>query len=159
MNKDLKQEKRKYERYDSELSVYFRVNYDLRTKVAFWVLKRAKDPQSVPKLFAISQNVSAQGLCFHSSHKLRENTPLFLEVYIPKREEPVQMTGAVRWCKPFLGKNVQEGAGRFYAGIQLLTVRDKMVVPTIYFDETYKVVWSNVLESIFGSYGQAVRKN
>lgn len=156
MDKNLKQDKRKYQRYDSELSVYFNVNYDLKTKVIFWFLKQSKDPNSLPKYFAVSKDVSAQGLCFHSEHKLRKNTPLSMEVYVPKREEPVLMTGAVRWSKPFSQKNVK--GGRFYSGIKLLTVRDKKVEPTIYFDETYKVVWSNVLESIFGSYRQAAQK-
>ncbi len=156
MNKNLKEDKRKYQRYDSELSVYFNVNYDLKTKVVFWLFTRGRDPQALPKYFAVSKNVSAQGLCFHSEHRLRKDTPLFLEVYVPKKEDPVLMTGAVRWCKPFPPGDTK--AGRFYAGIKLLTVHDKQVVPTIYFDETYKVIWSNVLESIFGSYREAAQK-
>lgn len=156
MNKKLKKERRVYQRYDSELSVYFNVNYDLKTKVVFWLFTKGRDSQVLPKYFAVSKNVSAQGLCFHSDHKLRKNTPLFLEVYLPKKEDPVMMTGAVRWCKPFSQKDTQ--GGRFYTGIKLLTVYEKLVAPTIYFDQTYKVVWSNVLESVFGSYREAAQK-
>ncbi len=157
MNKNLKEDKRKYQRYDSELSVYFNVNYDLKTKVVFWLFKKGKDDRSLPRLFAVSQNVSAQGLCFRSEHKLRKNTPLFLEVYIPKKEDPVLMTGCVRWSRPLSDKDGKEE--KFCTGIELSTVHEKKVHPTIYFDETYKVIWSNVLESIFGSYREAAQKH
>lgn len=152
MDEKKSNERRRHQRYDSEVEVYFRVNYDLKTKVAFWILNQWKNLSFDVKYTAISKNVSAEGICFYSQHKLNKNDQLFLEVYIPKKEKPIPMIGEVRWCQPFSKEDKEEH--RFYTGIKLLKVYDKIVAPTIYFDQTYQVIWSIVLESIFGSFRQ-----
>ena len=155
MDKNEKQERRRHQRYDSEVEVYFRVNYDLKTRVAFWILSKFKNAHL--KYTAITRNFSAQGLCLCSQHKLKKDDQLFLEVYIPKKKEPIPMRGEVRWSQPLSEEDGK--AGRFYTGIKLLKVYKKKVAPTIYFDQTYQVIWSIVLESVFGSFRQLAQKN
>ena len=150
-----KDDRRKYSRYDSELEVYFRTNYDIKTKVKFWIFKRRNLGQE-PKYTAFSKNISAEGMCFYSEHQLKKNEQLSLEVYIPRQKEPILMVGEVKWSEPFSEEDRK--AGRFYTGIKLLKVYNKTVAHTIYFDPTYQVVWSIVLESVFGSFRQIAQK-
>ena len=145
-------EKRKYERYDTEIKLYFDLAFDVETKVKYQLLDKDHKKVLSRKYPALSKNVSAEGICFYSQHKLNKNDQLFLEVYIPKKEKPIPMIGEVRWSQPFSKEDKEEH--RFYTGIKLLKVYDKIVAPTIYFDQTYQVIWSVVLESIFGTFRQ-----
>ena len=56
--------KRKHDRYDTELKVYFDCVYELKTLVKFQV----KDPDAktplLRKYSALSKNISAEGICF-----------------------------------------------------------------------------------------------
>ena len=55
-------ERRKYLRYDTEMKVYFRVKYDIETRVKFKVLKG----EPTHKYSGLCKNVSVEGLCFVS---------------------------------------------------------------------------------------------
>ncbi len=142
-------EKRKYERFDTELKIYFQVNYELKTKVEFQLVDRKRGEVLPQKYFAISKNVGAQGLCFTSGKKLDAGDRLFIEIYLPSQER-IPMEGEVRWCKE-ADKNGHT-AGSFDTGIKLLKVNEKLVESSIRFDEENKIVWSEVLETVFGSF-------
>ena len=143
------QERRQYTRFDTEVKIYYRVNYDIKTKVRFRLIDKTKNLIMPPSYFALSKNVSAQGVCFSSERKLNKGDLLHIEIYLPAQKEPVRMEGEVCWSHHLKG---DEDKKKIYAGVKLITVEGKSVADSIYFDEEYKVVWSVVLDSIFGSF-------
>ncbi|OGX23747.1 MAG: hypothetical protein A2787_00610 [Omnitrophica WOR_2 bacterium RIFCSPHIGHO2_01_FULL_48_9] len=142
-------EHRKYDRYDTEVKIYFHVAYDIKTKVRFQVMDKAHKPAS-PQYIALSKNVSAEGICFSSEKNLHKGDFLSLEVYVPGGREPIPMQGEVRWCEPSPKKH--KGEKRFDTGVQLHTVNSESVEKSIYHDKVYQVVWSTVLESVLGNF-------
>ena len=143
-----KKEQRKYERYDTEVQVYFYVTYDIRTKVKFQVIKKEAKKTS-PKYLAVTKNVSAEGMCLTTDRKLLKGDRLYLEVYLPGSSEAVPMEGEVRWCKHGRTKGKK---ARYDIGVQLEKVSGESVQRSIYHDSEYHVVWSIVLESILGNF-------
>lgn len=152
----IKKERRKYARYNTEVKIYFHVNYDLKTKVRFQLLDEEESIPLSKKYPALSRDVSAEGLRFNSAKKLKKGNTLYLEVYLPRKKHPVRMTGQVRWSKKVLG--VSAGKNKFDTGIKLLTVSGKPVSGSIYFDKKSRVIWSAVLDSIFGSFRKLMQK-
>ena len=148
--KNGKNERRKYERFDTEIKIYFRVTYDIQTIVKFQVVDKQKDQASSRKYSALSKNVSVEGLAFVSGKELQKGDRLYLEVYLPGQKDPVEMNGEVCWSKvlPSGAKNKRQ----FETGVQLITVDGKSVAGTIHYDEAYKIVWSAALESILGNF-------
>ena len=146
------QEKRQYQRYDTEIKVYFRVSFDIETIVKFMVIGKGKKKTRPKKYSALSKNVSVNGLCFNSDKKLNKGDILFLEVFLPKQKNPISMEGEVRWSQPS-GKK-----GRFDTGLRIATVDGKTVSDTIYTDETYHITWSAILESVFGNFRKFAQK-
>ena len=57
-------EKRKYERYDTELKLYFDRGFVVETKVKYQLLDKQNDKPISRKYAALSKNVSAEGLSF-----------------------------------------------------------------------------------------------
>ena len=151
-----KKEKRKYSRYETEAKIYFRVNYDIETKVRFQVLDKDRERLLSRKYAALSRNVSVEGLGFSSNRKLRKGDIVYLEVYLPKQAKPIYMTGEVRCSNPALAK--QKYNYRFNSGVRLLTVSGKPVTASVYFDKEYQVLWSIVLDSIFGNFRRLMQK-
>lgn len=151
-----RKERRKYFRYNTKVEICFRVNYDLKTKVKFQVIKQDKGCLS-KKHLALSKNVSVEGMCFSSNLKLKKGDNLYLEVYLPKQKNPVCMTAQVRWSKALLLKS--EEKHKFDTGVRLMTVSGKPVSPSIRFDKKQQVVWSDVLDSIFGSFRKLMQKS
>lgn len=149
-------ERRKYPRYDAELKVYFRVKYDIKTRVEFEVLESSHKDEIAHKYSGLCKNVSAEGLCFASSKKLTEGDILLLEVYEPAVRTPVKMEGQVRWSKKLVRKAGEKEM--YHTGLQLVTVNGKSVGDSVYFDKKYKIMWSAVLDSLFGTFA-AVMKN
>lgn len=143
-------ERRKYSRYDTELEVYFHVNYDVRTKVKYQKMDKKHEKPVSSKHSAVSKNVSAEGLCFTSDQALKEGDFLFLEVYVPKAKEPIIMEGEVRWSGK--GTATAKKTDKVYTGVKLVTVNGISVHDSVYFDEPNKIVWSAVLESVLGKY-------
>jgi len=146
-------EKRKYERYDSGLKIYFDFCYDVETKVKYQLVDRYKGKLLPQKYSAIGHNVSAQGLSFTSRKKLKKNDSLSLEIYLPTAQKPVHMQGQVRWSRKAPSTITKtESKDIYLSGIQLTSVDEKSVTKSIYFDEDYQVTWSIVLESVFGNF-------
>ncbi|HDZ77374.1 MAG TPA: PilZ domain-containing protein [Candidatus Omnitrophica bacterium] len=143
-------EKRKYGRYNTEVEIYFRVNFDIRTKVKYRLLGKKSHKPLDGNHLALSRNISAEGLCFSSNEKLKKGSDLYLEIYIPKRKHPICMTGEVRWSKCV--SDPKKSKYKFDTGVRLLSVSGKGIEPTIYFDDKHQVIWSVVLESILGSF-------
>jgi hypothetical protein len=143
-------ERRKYPRYDTDLEVYYQVKYDIRTRVEYQVLEGA-GAHEVPKRYpGVCRNVSVEGLCFVSKHKLERGDILYLEVYGHNAQEPVKMEGRVCWSYALPGEDTEKEL--FHTGLQLITVTGKSVADSIYFDKKYKVMWSDTLESLFGNF-------
>jgi len=152
-----KRERRKYERFETETKVYFKVVYEIKTKVEFQIVyKKAGDGLS-ERYPAVSKNVSAEGLCFSSDKQLEKGDMLYLELYLPSRKQPIRMEGFVRWSQPELSKQTKRT--EFDTGVKLTNVEDKSVMASICYDEANHVVWSVVLESIFGSFRKIAQKN
>jgi hypothetical protein len=153
-----KPERRKYDRYKTDVEIYFDFIYDLETKVKFELIDEKGEAVSSEKYPAVSRNVSVGGLCFSSIQRVTQGDLLHLEVFLPGIGDPVNMKGRVEWCKPIvlsyedrLQEEV-EGYRPFEVGVRLMFVGDQKVDDTIHHDATYDVDWSIVLESIFGNY-------
>ena len=144
MNEPLK-EQRKSGRFATDVEVYFHYPYDINTKVDYQLTDKNHVKLS-PKYAGTSRNVSAEGLCFHSSKQLRGGDNLLIEVYLPGDESAINLEGTVRWCQ-----SMEKEAG-FNTGVKLVTVNGQSVRETIHFDEMYHIEWSLVLESILGKY-------
>ena len=147
-------EKRKYERYGTEAEIFFSVSYDIKTVVKFQVVEERKTTDK--KYSALSRDISIEGLNFTSDKKLKKGDLLLIELYPPGSKEPVYMGGEVAWCQPLPYK--KDGKEIYQAGIKLISVNGKSVADSIYFDEKYQVMWSVVLESVFGSFRLFVQK-
>jgi len=148
-------ERRKYLRYDTELKVYFRVKYDIKTRVRFQVMQDSLEGHSAHKYAGLCKNVSVEGLCFESKKKLQKGDILLIEVYEPIIKRPVFMDAEVCWSRKF-PKDVRRNT--YYTGVRLISVNDRSVSDSIYFDKNYKVMWSAALDSLFGSFAAMVRK-
>ena len=145
----MENEKRHYERYETQVKVYFNVDYKFQAKVEYQLVGKDKERFLSRRYFGLSRNVSSEGLCFVSNKKLQKEDILSLEVYLPGDDDhPIYMLGEVRWSEEVKGE--KDSSQKFTTGVKLLTVNDKPVAPSIYFDETNKAFWSPVLESIFG---------
>lgn len=142
-----KNEQRKYERYDTQVKVYYFVTYDVETKVRFQLLDKAHRKNS-PQYTAVSKNVSAEGICFSSGKELHKGDCLFLEVLLPGSKTFIPMDGEVRWCR----KAGTKFRPKFDVGVKLIKVDSQSVEKSIYSDADYQVVWSIVLESILGNF-------
>lgn len=153
--KKVKQERRKYYRYDTEMKVYFRVSYDVRTKVMFQVIDIGKKKNMLKKHPGISKNISVEGLYFVSKKELAKGDILLLEVYAPNTKVPNLMEGEVRWSH----KNPKDIKYKdmFHTGVKLITVNGKSVTDSIYHDKKYEVDWSIVLEAVFGSFKKMIK--
>lgn len=140
------EEKRKYQRYDTEVKLYFHLlPYDIQTKIEYQLLDKNNKKIS-PKHAAVSKNVSVEGLSFISGQELKLGDYLDIEIFLPDAPDPVRMEGEVRWSR-----SLGEGKG-FQTGVLLKKVNKKPIPETIYFDPEYKVNWSIVLESVLGKF-------
>ncbi|MDD5292680.1 MAG: PilZ domain-containing protein [Candidatus Omnitrophica bacterium] len=144
-----KRERRKYERYETEAKVYFRVIYEIKTKVEFQIADKEEGTLS-KKYPAMSKNISAEGLCFISDRQLKKGDRLYLELYLPKREQPIRMEGQVRWSQPASAEEKENN--KFETGVKLTVVEGRSVMTSIHYDEANHLVWSITLESIFGNF-------
>ena len=146
-DEDKKEERRKFQRYNTEVKIYFDFTYDLETKVEFELVEEAKTRKSSKKYSAVSRNISVEGLCFISKKRVKEGEKVNLDVYLPSSNDPIPMTGEVGWCAVSSSKEK-----KYNIGIKLLSVKDESVSDSVYYDKEYKVNWSAVMESVFGNY-------
>ncbi|UCC95216.1 MAG: PilZ domain-containing protein [Candidatus Omnitrophota bacterium] len=151
-----KKERRRYSRYDTEMKIYFHVSYDIKTKIRYRILASKKQKYSSKKYPGISRNISVEGLCFVSKKKLEKEDMLLLEVYAPNVKAPIQMQGQVRWsCKLPQKPKYKK---MFYTGVKLIAVNDEVVADSVHYDAEYKIVWSKVLEAVFGDFKAMVKR-
>ena len=146
-------EKRKYERYDTEVKIYFHVSFDIKTVVKFVVIGKDKKTAQLKKYPAVSKNVSVEGLCFVAAKNLEKGDILYLEVFLPKQKNPILMEGEVRWSLASA-----TAKGKFDTGVRIATIDGRTVADTIYQDDTYHIAWSAVLESVFGNFRRFAEK-
>lgn len=149
--------KRSSERFDKEARTFFYFHYDLKTKLNVENIIQKEDPAATfpQKYPACSKNVSAEGLCFTSFHRLHGGDALHLDMFIDEDVEPIHMEGEVRWCQAsFPG---YEKIGLFDTGVRLLSIEGKPVPESIHFDEQYKIIWSEVLDTILGNIREMAR--
>ena len=143
-------DRRRYPRYDTEVKVFFKVSYDVKTVVKFQLFDREKGIKLSKQYEALGKNVSVEGLRFSSEKELAIGESLWLEVYLPNQKEPIVMEGEVRWCK-----KIVDGASRrtpYDTGVKIISVNGEFVPASIYRDEEYQVTWSILLESVLGNF-------
>jgi hypothetical protein len=150
MREDTEANRRKYPRYDIEMEVYFKVRYDISIRVEFHVIESRQEGNAVSKYFGLCNNVSVEGMLVVSKKHLAKDDLLILEVYDPIGKNPVKMEGQVRWSERCPGPSKEQDV--FYTGVQVVTVNDRAVLDSIYFDRKHQVVWSAILESLFGNF-------
>ena len=143
-------EKRRYERYDTEIKLYFDLAFDVETKVRYQLLDKDHKKTLSKKYPALSKNISAEGLSFIAAQPLKKGDYLNLEIYLPKATRPVRMEGEVRWSKN--AARGKQTAGAFQTGVLLKKVNGQPVHGTIHFDKEYNVNWSIALESVLGRF-------
>ena len=148
-------DKRQSPRYEKHLQVSFGFPYgfpyDATTKLKYEVEEKAQEG----KFEGVSKNVCATGLCLTSSRRLEKGQHLHLEVYLPQGQQPIHMDGEVRWCdRSSLSDAVPT---LFDAGIQIQTVEGQSVDETVRLDDVHHVLWSNVLEAVFGTFRKLVQ--
>lgn len=144
-------DRRRHTRYKSETQVFFNVTFDFRTKINYQVVFQGKPRILSKKYPGLSKDFSAEGVCFVSSQNLEPGDLLYLEVHLARRKKVIPMEGVVRWSQrcPQPGSN---GEILYETGVKLKRVNKKVVLDTIRYDKTNKVVWSNVLESLLGGF-------
>ena len=149
--KKFDKERRKYYRYDTEMKIYFRVSYDVQTKVTFQVI----DGDKSKRYSGISKNISVEGIYFVSEKELKEGDKLLIEINTPKMKVASLMEGEVRWSHKVLDD--PKYSDMFHTGVKIITVDGESVADSIYHDKKYAVDWSIVLESVFGSFNEMIR--
>lgn len=150
-------ERRMYPRYDTDVEIYFRLKYRIKTKVKFKILSSGNKAALERKYSGVSRNVSVEGLCFESRKKLEKGDLLFIEIFEPRVKKPVKLEGEVRWCrKVSIPRN---RPAIFDTGVKLFLVNEKSVADSIYFDKKYRIIWSAVLDAVFGSFAATKNKS
>jgi len=154
---DSGKERRKYTRYETEVKIYFNVKYDMKTKVEFRLVKKVDHHKVRSKKYeALSKNISAEALCFTSDRKLDIDDILTLEIYVPRTNKPINMEGSVIWSNAI---NPEEEKDKMFdTAVRLISVDGQPVKDSIYHDKENNVIWSVVLESIFGSFKHAAKE-
>lgn len=148
-------DRRQSGRFDTKVGVEFYVTFDIQTKIDFRVKKDAINQKVSKPYQATGKNVSVEGLCFISGKLLAPGDYLILDVFIPSAQSPIPMEGEVKWSQ--LCRS-EAGDRQYETGVKLLTVRDEDVERSVFFDKVHNIVWSNVLEAIFGSFKTLVIK-
>jgi hypothetical protein len=144
------QERRRHERYETDLDIQFSVTFDVKTKIDFRVKKKKASPSFSEKYSAVSRNVSVEGLSFTSEKELQSGDMLSLDVYVPSASRPIKMEGQVRWCQ--VSEEEWQRKKLYDTGVRILAVEGETVEKTIFTDSIHSIVWSIVLESVFGTF-------
>ncbi len=147
--------RRKYSRYETDARVEFRIPYDFAAEVDFKITEEVIEGRDRVYV-GHSRDISVRGLSFHSSKHLEPGDLLWMDLHLPKSKEVVFMRGEVCWCRPV--EAPLEGKPLYQAGVQIATVDGLDVEQTVYFDKTYGVVWSELLERVLGGFAKINRK-
>lgn len=152
----VRSERRKYPRYDTALKLYYNVKYDIKMRVIFWIVPDFLRNIVIRRYPGVIKNISAEGLCFVSKKKLEIGDILQLEVYAPKSKIPIKMESEVRWCQKLPAGGNERNI--FQTGVKIILVNGKSVADSIYFDNEYKVMWSEVLNIIFSNFAAMIKE-
>jgi Tfp pilus assembly protein PilZ len=147
--------KRKYSRYDTDAKMEFRIPYDFLAEVDFKITEEMIEGRDRTYL-GFSKNISVHGLSFESPKRLEIGDLLWIDLHLPKSDQVVFMQGEVCWCKSI--ETSMEDKSKFQAGVQIAKVDGLDVEQTVYFDKTYGVVWSELLERVLGGIAKISRK-
>ncbi len=154
MTKFEKEERRRHERYDTDLKIAFSVNFELETKIQFQLKDDKKDAEHI--YTATGHNINVEGLGFLSNKELTKGDQLAMDVFLPAAKTPIGMEGHVMWCRAVNGNEGHEG--QYRVGVRISKVRGEDVEKTIFLDSIHKVQWSIVLESVFGGFKESLLK-
>jgi Tfp pilus assembly protein PilZ len=147
--------KRKYPRYETDAKIEFRVPYDFAAEVDFKITEEMIEGRDRTYI-GFSKNISVHGLSFESPKRLEMGDLLWMDLHLPKSDQVVFMQGEVCWCRAI--ESSMEDKPKFQAGIQIAKVDGLDVEQTVYFDKTYGVVWSELLERVLGGFAKISRK-
>ena len=147
--------KRKYPRYETDAKIEFRVPYDFAAEVDFKITEEMIEGRDRTYI-GFSKNISVHGLSFETPKRLEMGDLLWMDLHLPKSDQVVFMQGEVCWCKAI--ESSMEDKPKFQAGIQIAKVDGLDVEQTVYFDKTYGVVWSELLERVLGGFAKISRK-
>ena len=147
--------KRKYNRYETDAKIEFRVPYDFKAEVDFKITEEMIEGRERTYV-GFSRNISVHGLSFESPKHLEMGDLLWMDLHLPKSDKIVFMQGEVCWCKPI--ETSMEGKSKFQTGVQIAKVDGLDVEQTVYFDKTYGVEWSELLERVLGGFAKISRK-
>ncbi len=147
--------KRKFARYDTDAKLEFRVPYDFKAEVDFKINEEVVEGREY-NYTGLSRNISVHGLAFDTPKRLELGDYLWIDLHIPKSKDVVFMQGEVCWCCPV--EVPLEGGPAFQAGIYITKVDGVDVEQTVYFDKSYGVQWSELLERVLGGFAKNNRK-
>lgn len=149
------QDKRLHERFDTTVQVHFTLPYDFRTEVDF-TLEGERSLHPLPKHIGFSRNISVKGLCFESDQKIEPGQSLWLELHLPHDQNVIYMQAESRWSD--LISPPEADRKTFLTGAEVKVVDGEQVDATVYFDEKYHVMWSQLLERVLGGFAKACKK-
>lgn len=145
-------DRRKHTRFETNLEIKFHVNFDLNTKINYKVKEQGKGSSATHT--AVGRNINVEGLGFCSSQELHKGDQLVMDVFVPSSKESIRMEGRVRWCAPDKKKKDQ-----FETGVKIIKVRGEDVEKSIAIDPVHKILWSIVLESVFGGFKENILRD
>ncbi len=147
--------RRKYQRYETDTRIEFRVPYDFEAEVDFRITEEIMEGRE--RTYAgFSRDISIRGISFRSPKRLDPGDLLWMDFHLPKSDQVVFLRGEVCWCQA-LEVGIDAKAG-FLAGVKINTVDGHDVDETVYFDKAYGVVWSELLERVLGGFAKLNRK-
>lgn len=148
-------ERRRHNRYETDLEIKFNVKFDLHTNIDF----RLKDEANAVRsevYRGVGHNISVEGLGFSSQKKLKKGDVLIMDVYVPASKDPIQMEGRVLWCE--LDPKKDANPQQYFCGVKILKVKGEDVEGSIALDPVHRILWSIVLESVFGGFKENILK-
>ena len=141
-------EQRRFERYSAEVEVLFQVAYPLQTKLNFQIIDQESGELNSSKYSATGKNIGIEGMCFTTSLRLEPGEQLYLEILLEDKKEPIPMEAQVRWARQCVLTGVKD---RLYdIGAKILRIKGQPVSETFQKDASGEIVWSGVLQTIFG---------
>ena len=152
MNKSGKdKERRRSPRYETDVQIKFRVNFDVQTRVDYRLRDQDSGEPAPERYQGVSQNVSLEGMCFYSQTELQPGDRLLMEVFVPAANEPIPMEAEVRWCRVRAPRH-DDHEHDYQTGVKVVTVKGEEVARTIFQDPVHHMMWSNLLEEVFSSF-------
>lgn len=149
-------QERQFPRFRHDGKLAFRLHYDFTAKIDF---KVGPTPlaSSQHSYLGFTKNISINGLCFESPKELKPHDKVWIEFHIPDSDALIYMEADVRWSTRISSKD--EKIAQYLIGVCVTKIDGMSVEDTIYFDQAYQVMWSQLLDRILGSYAQAHREH